>query len=144
MIQKKTNENTPAAGPYAAYMRLWLMMKISAQNAPTFFGRHRLVKEWMRYAQEFGLDNYEAASGEEKEALIAGWENFLKDYCRLCLADHTYGSTLFGLVKMKADTIEEKLLNELNTVSELFPERIGLKELFAPLHEAAARVYGEL
>lgn len=144
MIQKKTAKETPSVGPYADYMRTWLMMKISAQNAPTVFGRRRLAKEWSSYADAFGLSGYEEASDDKKDALTNDWENFLKDYCRLCLSDRTYGSTLFGLVRMKEDTIEEKLLNELNTITELFPERVGLKELFTPLHDAAAKVYASL
>ncbi|MBQ7676692.1 MAG: hypothetical protein IJT32_00515 [Lachnospiraceae bacterium] len=144
MIKKQKAGDLPAAGQYADYMRTWLMMKISAQNAPTVFGKRRLTREWEKYAAEFGLTGYADASDEEKEKRMSDWDGFLQDYCHLCLTDRTYGSTLFGIVPMKADTINEKLLNELNTITELFPERLGLKNLFAPLHEAAARVYAAL
>ncbi len=137
---EKTKEN-PAAGPYASYMRLWLMMKISAQNAPSLFGKRRLVREWLKYAEEFGLDRFPTASDAEKEQLINDWKGFLNDFCHLCLTDRTYGSTLFGLVPMKSDTVEEKLLNEIRTVTFFFPERLGLEETFAPLAGVAEEIY---
>ena len=131
MFHNNDSQNTE--GPYASYMRTWLMMKISAQNAPSLFGRRRLAREWKKYAAQFGLDRYAKADTEEKQRLEQDWKSFLKDYSQLCLNDHTYGSTLFGLIPLKSDSVEEKLRGELATVTKIFPERLGLEALFEPL-----------
>lgn len=123
------------------YLNAWLMMKVSAENSVTLFGKHLLKKEWEGYANAFGLKDFSSLPEEKQLSLKEEWVEFFKAYCHLCLTDHTYGSMLFGLIKAKDADLKEKLAYELDRMSCIFPEKLGLKELYAPLQKASEEAY---
>ena len=119
------------------FLKIWLLMKISAENENPRVLKGRLKREWTGYAKDFGLTLFDALSPEEKENQTALWVDFFRYYTDLCMHDRTYGSTLFGLVSLKDHVVREKFANELHHTLSGFPEKIGLSELFQPLLAAA-------
>ena len=131
----------PLTESQKTYLNAWLLMKVSAENSVTFLGKKRLVREWENYAKTFGLLDFESLSSAEQSALKENWRQFFTVYCDLCLNDPTYGSMLFGLIKAKDASVKEKIAYELNRILCLFPDKLGLIDLFVPLQEIAEEVY---
>ena len=146
MITNQTNQDnngmpSSLSDTQKIYLNAWLMMKVSAENSVTLFGKHLLKKEWEGYAKAFGLKDFASLPENKQQSLYADWVDFFKAYCTLCLTDHTYGSMLFGLIKAKDTDLKEKLAYELDRMSCIFPEKLGLKDLFAPLQKASEEAY---
>jgi hypothetical protein len=147
MITNQTTENQKGTLPSSltetqkTYLNAWLMMKVSAENSVTLFGKHLIKKEWEGYAKTFGLKDFASLPENEQNTLYKDWVSFFEAYCTLCLTDHTYGSMLFGLIKAKDADLKEKLAYELDRMSCIFPEKLGLKDVFAPLQKASEEAY---
>ena len=147
MITNQTAENQKGTLPSSltetqkTYLNAWLMMKVSAENSVTLFGKHLIKKEWESYAKTFGLKDFASLPENEQNTLYKDWVSFFEAYCTLCLTDHTYGSMLFGLIKAKDADLKEKLAYELDRMSCIFPEKLDLKEVFAPLQKASEEAY---
>ncbi len=147
MITNQTAENqkgtlrSSLTETQKTYLNAWLMMKVSAENSVTLFGKHLIKKEWEDYAKTFGLKDFASLPENEQNTLYKDWVSFFEAYCTLCLTDHTYGSMLFGLIKAKDADLKEKLAYELDRMSCIFPEKLGLKEAFAPLQKASEEAY---
>ena len=150
MITNQANKNQNGALPASitetqkSYLNAWLLMKVSAENSVPFFGKRRLKKEWEGYAKTFGLIDYASFSEEKKTTQRTSWVEFFQFYGNLCLTDATYGSMLFGLIKAKDASVKEKLGYEFDRICSIFPEELGLKELYAPLQEASEEAYYSL
>ncbi len=132
MDEKQTDEQK-----YKNYLKALILMKISAENDNPRFFKWRLKKEWLSYARDFGLPELPSLSEEEKEARKKDFTDFFLYYIDLCLHDKAYGSTLFGMISLKDATVREKMENELKNTLVIFPEKLGMEELFLPLFQAS-------
>lgn len=143
MIQAKTTvtKETIAYDYPEIYLKNWLLMKIDTSSGVNFLQKKRLTKQWTAYAKDFGLVDFDSLSHEAQEELQEKWKAFFSHLIQMCHDDKTYNSTLFGMVPMKKDTLSEKIANELTIVTEGYPTKLGLEDLYLPLHQCAKEVY---
>ncbi len=143
MIQaNQTNKEPEITFDYPEiFLKDWLLMKIDVANGVNFLQKKHLTRQWTEYAKDFGLLDYDAKNEVEQKALKEEWISFFSHLLQLCQNDKTYNSTLFGMVPMKKDTLSEKIANELESLTEGYPTKLGIQSLFLPLHQCAKEVY---
>ncbi len=64
-------------------------------------------------------------------------------YMSLSLSDRSYGTTMFGLMKMGDDNLKDKLREDVSSMATYLPRRLKLEEELAPITRAIADTYEE-
>ena len=79
----------------------------------------------------------------EQMLLRLEWKAFAKFWIETCLKDKSYASTVFGLVRMKDESLAKKLAQEIGDVCVFIPRTLGLEERAIPLRNAVVKAYEE-
>ena len=77
----------------------------------------------------------------EQMLLRLEWKAFAKFWMETCIKDKSYSSTVFGLVRMKDETLAKKLAQEIGDVCVFIPRALGLEERAVPLRNAVVKAY---
>ena len=80
----------------------------------------------------------------EQMLLRLEWKTFAKFWMETCIKDKSYSSTVFGLVRMKDETLAKKLAQEIADVCVFIPRALGLEERAVPLRNAVVKAYEEM
>ena len=123
------------------FVQSFLMMKVASSSGISYFQIKRQKKELIDNMSSLCILDFPVKDSMEQSLLEREWEAFLFTYCRICMSDHTYGSTLLGIIPMKKESISSKLANELEELTKKYPAQFDLSEDFHRFHELAARVF---
>ena len=143
LFEKRYQQNPKTGAMVDLFIHAWLMMKINASSGVSFLQKKRQLKELQQLEQQLCLTDGPAKSETEKQILADEWRAFAKFYYQSCISDETYGSTFFGIVPLKKDTVSYKLAKEIHKVLETYPDLFGRKETFEPLNRIFKEVYCE-
>lgn len=117
------------------FYRAWILANAQTNRDQSGSTGKDTIKEYTEYAQAFCLTDYPNASTAEKESLVQEWHSFAKEYLLSCKNSRSYGTALFGILPLSADTIKQKILAECTRITKDYPSKLGLEELFKPLYE---------
>lgn len=114
------------------FIRGWVLLGgIRASSAAL---KNRQCQKAIKEVQEcLGLDKYDAYSDLEKNILQKEYVNMTELYIDLALRDKSYGSTLFGIMRLSNEKIIEKLALEIYTLGFSIPKKTGHENAMKPL-----------
>lgn len=118
------------------YMTAWMNILIDGRVGMNFFNRKRLEKKLRSYYE--ALDVWSDTDSEKKRE---GWSAFAKLWIESCVRDKTYSSAALGMFHLKDETLARKILGEIREVTELIPDKIGLREELRSLRETFLEQY---
>ena len=111
------------------FFRAWIMANVQANNDSAIIMKKKASKEYTKFAEELCLVAYPSASDDEKKAFEKEWRAFAREYIHACKTDKAYTTTLFGFVNMNEDDLVNKIISEIETVTQVYPKSIGLEDL---------------
>ena len=122
------------------YMYSWMNILIRGRNGIHFWNRKSARKEVEKLLRNFHFSLEE--EGERCAPLRRReLEGFASFWIETCATDKSYGSTVFGLVRMKDSALSLKMAEEIGENLLFIPEKLGLDALAKPLRELFVEVY---
>ena len=122
------------------YMYSWMNILIAGRTGIHFWNRRAVKKELdklldifvsdgkMEGQTEGGADALSALRQKEIECFALLWlEN--------CVKDKSYGSTVFGMIRMSDESLSRKMAEEIGEVLLFIPAAVGLEEKARPVKE---------
>ena len=91
-----------------------------------------------------GILNYQTSTKEEQEVLEEEWSCFAKLYISTCLQSKDYGSSLFGLISSKKETVINKLFDEIDVVTRRYPILFDYADRFMPFRNIVMDIFHEM
>ncbi|MBQ1490896.1 MAG: hypothetical protein IIZ39_02955 [Blautia sp.] len=131
--------------PADSFLALWMMMEYNKNVGGGLFGMDikRAQKEIRKHLKDAHIQEFLDKGGEYERLMKEELCHMVRVYMNLSLTDHSYGSTLFGLMKMGSDNLNDKLREDVRAIARDLPARVDMKEELSPVTEAIARVYEE-
>lgn len=124
------------------FMYSWTMIKASAaMDHKSFLRKKRAEKELLSYMKDFCLIDYEPESPDEKQVLTDEWTDFAARLIESCVGNHTYCSTLFGIVPISDKLIAQKLVADINLITRDYPAIFGHEHRFNEFRQILIDVY---
>ena len=128
------------------YMYSWMNILIAGRTGIHFWNRRAVKKELdklldifvsdgkMEGQTEGGADALSALRQKEIECFALLWlEN--------CVKDKSYGSTVFGMIRMSDESLSRKMAEEIGEVLLFIPAAVGLEEKARPVKEVFLELY---
>ena len=99
-------------------------------------------KEEVKYTGETGRN----APTTEKESLqdfckVAEWKAFASFWIETCVEDKSYSSTVFGLLRMKDESLAKKMAQDIADALYFIPRSLELLEVAEPLRKVLVDCY---
>ncbi len=138
-IQKRRHYTIDQSGKTDTYIRAWMMIKNGAEQGVSRFTMKSHKKSLDVYMKDLDLYAYQEASEAEQEVYRAEWSDFAKRVISLSYEDRTYGSTLWGLIPMKKETVGAKIARDIQLAMHDYPAEFQLENYFAPLQQILVR-----
>ena len=126
----------------ARYMYSWMNILIAGRTGIHFWNRRAVKKEVEKLLNAFhfpgktegGADALSALRQKEIECFALLWlEN--------CVKDKSYGSTVFGMIRMSDESLSRKMAEEIGEVLLFIPAAVGLEEKARPVKEVFLELY---
>jgi len=134
-IQKKRFYTINQSGQTDLFIRAFVIILSTSEQGVNMFNRKSREKEFMSYMNDLGLAEYGNRTEEEQAVYREEWHAFAKRYIDICRQDKNYGSTVFGLLKMKKNQVVNKIENDINIVTKVYPCEFQKQEMTAPLYQ---------
>lgn len=125
------------------YMYSWMNIMITGRAGIHFWNKKSVKKEveellntfhFSGKTEEGEVDALEAFRQKEIESFALLWiEN--------CVKDKSYGSTIFGMIRMSDESLSRKMAEEIGEVLLFIPRAVGLEEKAGPLKELFLELY---
>ena len=124
------------------YMYSWMNILIAGRTGIHFWNRRAVKKEVEKLLNAFhfpgktegGADALSALRQKEIECFALLWlEN--------CVKDKSYGSTVFGMIRMSDESLSRKMAEEIGEVLLFIPTAVGLEEKARPVKEVFLELY---
>ena len=124
------------------YMYSWMNILIAGRTGIHFWNRRAVKKEVEKLLNAFhfpgktedGADTLSALRQKEIECFALLWlEN--------CVKDKSYGSTVFGMIRMSDESLSRKMAEEIGEVLLFIPAAVGLEEKARPVKEVFLELY---
>ena len=124
------------------YMYSWMNILIAGRTGIHFWNRRAVKKEVEKLLNAFhfpgktegGADALSALRQKEIECFALLWlEN--------CVKDKSYGSTVFGMIRMSDESLSRKMAEEIGEVLLFIPAAVGLEEKARPVKEVFLELY---
>lgn len=137
----QVDKNVPAD----SFLALWMAMEYNKNVGGGLFGLDikRAQKEIRKHLTQTGITKYLARGGEEERLLKEELCHMVRVYMSLSMSDRSYGTTLFGLMKMDDDHLKDKLREDMRAVARDLPLKIRMEQELSPIGEAIEAVYEE-
>ncbi|MBR1670696.1 MAG: hypothetical protein IJ695_08355 [Butyrivibrio sp.] len=124
---------------FAGEMKAWLMIQVIGQTSVNFFNRKKLAGEIAEHLRVFeknhaGIDN---TSGGNEDKL----KDFSEYFIDSCLSSKSYKTAVFGAIPMSDAGAAVRLLQDIDEVTRIIPERFGLSENAKPLRYSLLDAY---
>ena len=116
------------------FFQAWMMANVTANNPQTIHRLESAQKEYLQYAGQLCLSDYQITAAENKKLFEQEWTRFAKEYINSCLNNKNYTTMLFGFITISKEEIKNKILTECSRVTKDFPTALGMEELYKPLY----------
>lgn len=115
------------------FLGAWLDLMLLQPQADSRFGRKKARSQAVKALEQLALTQTETFG---RELLLAEVKHTILVYCCTSMEDRQYGSVIFGLGKMKKETISKKIDAELCNTGIWLPKKLELEKEAALLTEA--------
>lgn len=122
---------------YDHFMEAWLMLKIASQSKVGFLNRRGKEKEIRKYAEMLCLSDPSADMKRE-------WRDFARTLLISCADTRAYRTALFGMIDLGDRVTAMRIAEEIDTVTGIYPDSLGCRELFQPLREVMIQTYRDI
>lgn len=110
------------------FLQPWLFCHVYASGSRSRGERKRASRELTRFFKQTPLQTILEEAGSEGEALVEGeLMDSAAKYLAICRDDDGFGRKLFGLVRMKQEEKDDKILRDV--YQAMLPLLVALKDL---------------
>ena len=103
------------------FMHAWMMIKVAEQETVTFFNWRKKEEELRGLLRELCI-----LDCEETDEVRDAWKAFAEDWIKSCTGSSTYRSTIFGMINVKDDILEQRISHDIDLVTRQIPARFQL------------------
>ena len=131
--------------PADSFLALWMALEYNKEVGGGLFGYdiRRAQKEIRKKLDDARIREYIDKGGDYERLMREELCHMVRVYMNLSLTDRSYGSTLFGLMKMGEDNLKDKLREDVRSIAFFLPKKVQLEEEMAPIGKAIETVYEE-
>lgn len=128
------------------YMYSWMNILIAGRTGIHFWNRRAVKKELEKLLDIFVPDGIAEGKTEGgADALSALRQKEIECFALLwlenCVKDKSYGSTVFGMIRMSDESLSRKMAEEIGEVLLFIPAAVGLEEKARPVKEVFLELY---
>lgn len=128
------------------YMYSWMNILIAGRTGIHFWNRRAVKKELDKLLDIFVSDGkMEGQTEGGADALSALRQKEIESFALLwlenCVKDKSYGSTVFGMIRMSDESLSRKMAEEIGEVLLFIPTAVGLEEKARPVKEVFLELY---
>ena len=123
------------------FLGLWMTMEFNRYSAGKYFGRKGAVKELNKWLEKLKFDEFQDDGNPlKKELFYRECVHMVYTYVMLSKEDKNYNSYLFGFLRMKKESAEEKMKKDIYDTGIELPEKLGIEKMKI-IAEAAREIY---
>ena len=123
------------------YMYSWMNILIAGRTGIHFWNRKAVKKELEKLLDVFVPDGGAEAGEELSRLRRREIECFALLWIESCVKDKSYGSTVFGMIRMSDESLSRKMAEEIGEVLLFIPAAVGLEEKARPVKEVFLELY---
>lgn len=138
ILKKRYCDKKGQVGKVDFFIAAWMdIEEVQRLYKLPFNGKKRAHKLLLDVAGRLMLTE-DMSSWEDwkRDTLQKEYEHLIKYYVTLSQDDRMYTGIINGYIKMKDETIRQKLIDDINNVVSGIPALVGEEELFHPLRQA--------
>ena len=117
------------------YMYSWMNILIAGRTGIHFWNRRAVKKELEKLLDIFVPDGIAEGKTELSQLRRREIECFALLWLENCVKDKSYGSTVFGMIRMSDESLSRKMAEEIGEVLLFIPAAVGLEEKSRPVKE---------
>ena len=123
------------------YMYGWMNILIAGRTGIHFWNRRAVKKELDKLLDIFVPDGKMEGQAELSQLRRREIECFALLWLENCVKDKSYGSTVFGMIRMSDESLSRKMAEEIGEVLLFIPAAVGLEEKARPVKEVFLELY---
>lgn len=123
------------------YMYGWMNILIAGRTGIHFWNRKAVKKELEKLLDIFVPDGKTKEQAELSQLRRREIECFALLWLENCVKDKSYGSTVFGMIRMSDESLSRKMAEEVGEVLLFIPAAVGLEEKVRPVREVFLELY---
>ena len=123
------------------YMYSWMNILIAGRTGIHFWNRRAVKKELDKLLDIFVPDGKTKEQAELSQLRRREIECFALLWLENCVKDKSYGSTVFGMIRMSDESLSRKMAEEIGEVLLFIPAAVGLEEKARPVKEVFLELY---
>lgn len=123
------------------YMYSWMNILIAGRTGIHFWNRRAVKKELDKLLDIFVSDGKMEGQAELSQLRRREIECFALLWLENCVKDKSYGSTVFGMIRMSDESLSRKMAEEIGEVLLFIPTAVGLEEKARPVKEVFLELY---
>lgn len=123
------------------YMYGWMNILIAGRTGIHFWNRRAVKKELDKLLDIFVPDGIAEGKMELSQLRRREIECFALLWLENCVKDKSYGSTVFGMIRMSDESLSRKMAEEVGEVLLFIPAAVGLEEKARPVREVFLELY---
>lgn len=120
-----------------SYIGLWMNMKMLVNSSSGFFGNRSARKELTKAINKLGIRKYMELGGMAKDLLYLEFHHMVTLYITTSMSDRNYSSAFMGMISLKEDQLQGKLIQDVYQVAFVMPRQVNMENEFSVLTQAA-------
>ncbi|MBQ9061230.1 MAG: hypothetical protein IJ121_00175 [Eubacterium sp.] len=121
------------------FIRGWMTLQFLANARKSFGFKRKARKELASVKADWQFDLAAEYGETGQKVLYQEFCQLTRVYLDLCQRDRNYGAILFGVGRIKEETLQNKIGRDIYTISYEIPQEIGAVEELKLFTDAAAR-----
>ena len=126
------------------FIRGWMTLRFLSTNSGTLFFKKKAKRELGNVRKDWQFDLAEEYGETGQKVLYQELCNMTRVYLDLCQKDRNYGSILFGIGKIKEESLVNKIAKDIYTIAYEIPQMAGLEEELKLFTDAATRTLTDM
>lgn len=126
-----------------SFMFAWIMIKSAALAQDNLLIKKQ-KRELDKYLEDLCLRGFVSDSPAMNQVLEEEWADFARRYIISCAKSKNYCSTFFSIIPLKYDAIAQKLAEEIDLVTRIYPDKFEMAQDFLPLRRMFMDAYYQL
>ena len=126
------------------FIRGWMTLRFLLNSSKSFMFKKKARKELDNVKKDWKFDLAAEYGEAGQKVLYQELCNLTRVYLDLCQKDRNYGSILFGLGRVKEETLMSKIGRDIYSVAYEIPQLIGAEEELKLFTDAATRTLTEV
>lgn len=110
------------------FMEAWMMTLVTGRSSINFFNRRFVEKQVRNNLSALMIGTEDEDNIVYDPILAAEWSDFAARLIRACAEDKNYGSTAFGMIHLKDETLLDKIASEIDEVTHRIPLRFHMEK----------------